>query len=42
MKTQLRKPARDRARYSEEYKKEALGIRIGVSQQILTRQQLAF
>jgi transposase len=26
MKTQLRKPARDRARYSEEYKKEALEL----------------
>jgi len=26
MKTQLRKPARDRAKYSEEYKKEALEL----------------
>jgi len=26
MKTQLRKPSRDRARYSEEYKKEALEL----------------
>ena len=26
MKTQLKKPARDRARYSEEYKKEALEL----------------
>ena len=26
MKTQLRKPAHDRARYSEEYKKEALEL----------------
>jgi hypothetical protein len=25
MKTQLRKPARERARYTEEYKQEALG-----------------